>query len=68
MSTVAASRDDSIDVTPEECRDAFREARVLIDRWKRQSTGRNPFTARSIWRRGKAARPAADDDEKTGTE
>ena len=56
---------ESTEVTPEECRDAFREARVLIDRWKRQSSARNPFSARSIWRRGKGVR--VEDDEKTGT-
>ncbi len=52
------------DPTPEESRDAFREARVLIDRWKRQSSAKNPFSARSIWRRN---RTFQIEKEKTGT-
>ena len=52
-------------VEPEESRDAFREARVLIDRWKKQSSARNPFSARSIWRRN---RRFEIDKEQTGTE
>jgi len=52
-------------VAPEESRDAFREARVLIDRWKKQSSARNPFSARSIWRRN---RRFEIDKEQTGTE
>jgi cellulose biosynthesis protein BcsQ len=44
-----------VDVTPDECRDAFREARNLIDRWKRQSSTRNPLSSRSLWRRGRTA-------------
>lgn len=52
-------------VEPEESRDAFREARVLIDRWKKQSSARNPFSARSIWRRN---RRFDIDKEQTGTE
>jgi hypothetical protein len=52
-----------VDVTPDECRDAFREARNLIDRWKRQSATRNPLSSRSLWRRGRAAFDLAE----TGT-
>jgi cellulose biosynthesis protein BcsQ len=52
------------DPTPEESRDAFREARVLIDRWKRQSSAKNPFSARSIWRRNRTFQIEKD---KTGT-
>jgi cellulose biosynthesis protein BcsQ len=52
-----------VDVTPDECRDAFREARNLIDRWKRQSGTRNPLSSRSLWRRGRTAFDLAE----TGT-
>jgi cellulose biosynthesis protein BcsQ len=52
-----------VDVTPDECRDAFREARNLIDRWKRQSATRNPLSSRSLWRRGRTAFDLAE----TGT-
>jgi hypothetical protein len=53
------------DPTSEESRDAFREARVLIDRWKRESSAKNPFSARSIWRRSRTFQIAKD---KTGTQ
>ena len=37
----------------EEARVAVSEARVLIDRWKKQSSAKNPFSARSLWRRNR---------------
>ena len=60
----APAASESTDITPEESKDAFREARVLIDRWKRGSSARNPFSARSIWRR---SRTFQIEKAKTGT-